>query len=66
MDELLSSPLGVLVLARSIIEVSGVPPAMRWGEELGRYPIDDLATCLVNSVNVRRFLRRNMGIRCEY
>jgi hypothetical protein len=46
MDELLSSPLGVLLLTRSIIEVSGTPPAMLWGEELGCYPAEDLASCL--------------------
>ncbi len=46
MDELLSSPLGVLVLARSIIEVSGVPPTMLWGEHLELYTAEDLASCL--------------------
>ncbi|HYU74827.1 MAG TPA: hypothetical protein VEL31_19335 [Ktedonobacteraceae bacterium] len=46
MDELFYSPLGVLVLARSIIEVSGVPSAMLWGENLGWYPAEDLASCL--------------------
>lgn len=46
MNKLLSSVLGVLVLARSIIEVSGVPPAMLWGENLALYPAADLASCL--------------------
>lgn len=46
MNELLSSPLGVLLLARSIIEVSGTPPGMLWGENLGCYPAEDLASCL--------------------
>ena len=46
MDELFYSPLGVLILARSIIEVSGVPSAMLWTENLGLYPAEDTASCL--------------------
>lgn len=46
MDELFYSPLGVLVLARSIIEVSGVPSTMLWAENLGLYSAEDIASCL--------------------
>ena len=46
MYELFSSPLSVLVLARSIIEVGGAPPAMLWGENLELYTAEDLVSCL--------------------
>jgi len=46
MDELLSSPLGILLLARSIIEVSGTPPGMHWREHLECSSAEDLASCL--------------------
>jgi hypothetical protein len=46
MDELFYSPLGVLVLTRSIIEVIGVPPAMPFAKNLGFYPVEDIASCL--------------------
>jgi hypothetical protein len=46
MDELFYSPLGVLVLARSIMEVSGVPSAMLWAENLRFSSAEDLASCL--------------------
>ncbi len=44
--DLLSSPLGVLVLAASIIEASGPLPDMPWIDHLGAYPADDIACCL--------------------
>ena len=46
MNELLSSPLGVLLLARSIIEVSDVSSAMLWGKMLECSSAEDLASCL--------------------
>ena len=46
MDELLSSPLGILLLARSIIEVSGTPPGMLWREHWECSSTEDLASCL--------------------
>ena len=45
-DDLLHSPLGVLVLTRCIIEVSGTPPGMPFAEGLGLYPAEDMARCL--------------------
>jgi hypothetical protein len=45
-DDLLHSPLGVLVLTRCIIEVSGTPPGMPFAEYLGRSPAEDMARCL--------------------
>jgi hypothetical protein len=37
MEALLSSPLGVLVLARSMIEVGGTPPNAPFADRLGVY-----------------------------
>ncbi len=45
-EDLLHSPLGVLVLARCIIEVSGTPPDMPFADRLGSYPAEDIARCL--------------------
>ncbi len=45
-DDLLHSPLGVLVLTRCIIEVSGGPPGMPCAEHLGVYPAQDMARFL--------------------
>ncbi len=45
-DDLLHSPLGVLVLTRCIIEVSGTSPAMPFAEGLGMYPAEVMASCL--------------------
>ena len=44
--DLLHSPLGILVLASSIIEVSGTPLEMPFADQLGGYPADDGAHCL--------------------
>lgn len=46
-DELLRSPLGVLVVARSIVEVGGSPPDIPFVYYLrAAYSTDDLAFCL--------------------
>src|SRR5579884_1305503 len=45
-DDLLHSPLGVLVLTRCIIEVSATPPGMSFAERLGMYPAENMASCL--------------------
>ncbi len=45
-DDLVHSPLGVLVLTRCIIEVSGTPPGMPFTEHPGLYPAEDMARCL--------------------
>jgi len=46
-DELLRSPIGVLVLARSIIEVGGMLPDMLFADHLGAaYSADGIACCL--------------------
>jgi hypothetical protein len=46
-DELLRSPIGVLVVARSIVEVGGMPPDMPFADSLGAaYSADDIACCL--------------------
>src|SRR5258708_22794579 len=47
MDELWHSPVGVLVVARSIVEVDGSPPDMPFADHLGAaYSTDDIARCL--------------------
>lgn len=46
MDELLSSPLGVLVLAKSIIEARSMSRVMHWEEDLVLYPAEYLVSCL--------------------
>jgi hypothetical protein len=47
MDELLRSPVGVLVVARSIVEVGGSPPDMPFAYFLrAAYSTDALARCL--------------------
>ncbi len=46
MDELLSSPLGVLVLTRSIIEESGRPPNAPVSNRVGRYSAEAIASCV--------------------
>lgn len=46
MEELLSSPLGVLVLARSIIQVSGIPPIAPFDNHVGAYSAEYIASCL--------------------
>ena len=46
-DELVRSPIGVLVVARSIVEVGGSPPDMPFADHLGAaYSADDIARCL--------------------
>lgn len=46
-DELLRSPVGVLVVAESIVEVGGIPPDMPFADSLARtYSDDDVACCL--------------------
>ena len=45
MEELLSSPLGVLVIASSIIEVSGIPPNAPFYDHVGRYPAEYITSC---------------------
>ncbi len=46
-DELLRSPLGVLVVARSMVEVGGMPRDMPFADHLGAaYSADDIALCL--------------------
>src|SRR5260370_38360703 len=47
MDELLHSPVGVLVVARSIVEVDGSPSDIPFADHLGAaYSTDDIARCL--------------------
>jgi hypothetical protein len=46
MDELLNSPLGVLVLARCITAVSGTPPDSPFADHLGAYPAETISYCL--------------------
>src|SRR5260370_24216123 len=47
MDELLHSPVAVLVVARSIVEVDCSPPDMPFADHLGAaYSTDDITRCL--------------------
>jgi hypothetical protein len=54
MDELLRSPIGVLVVARSIVEVGGIPPDMPFADSLGAaYSADDIA-CYLQELATRK------------
>ncbi len=56
LDELLRSPLGVLIVARSMIEVGGTPPGMPVADHLGAaYSANDIAFCL------RELVARHVG-----
>ncbi len=46
MEELVSSPLGVLALVSSIIEVGGTLPSAPLADHMGRYPAETIASCV--------------------